>query len=96
MLVSAVEGTGLPEAWTEMQRLAAWRKEHGHWDARRAAQGRRWFEEDVRNGVLTRLLGDASLRDRMERLGAAVAAGTRTPGGAAAEVLTALEGGGDA
>jgi LAO/AO transport system kinase len=96
MLVSAVEGTGLPEAWEEMQALAAWRQDHGHWDARRAAQGRRWFEEDVRNGVLARLLGDAGLKDRMERLGADVAAGARTPGGAAAEVLKALEGGGDA
>jgi LAO/AO transport system kinase len=96
MLVSAVEGTGLPEAWEEMRRLAAWRKDNGHWDARRAAQGRRWFEEDVRNGVLARLLGDVGLKDRMERLGADVAAGARTPGGAAAEVLKALEGGGDA
>jgi LAO/AO transport system kinase len=96
MLVSAVEGTGLPEAWDEMQALAAWRRAHGHWDARRAEQGRRWFEEDVRNGMLARLLGDRALKDRMERLGAAVAAGDRTPGGAAAEVLRALEGGGDA
>jgi LAO/AO transport system kinase len=96
MLVSAVEGTGLPEAWAEMQSLAAWRKSQGHWDARRAAQGRRWFEEDVRNGVLARLLRDAGLKDRMERLGADVASGARTPGGAAAEVLKALEGGGDA
>jgi LAO/AO transport system kinase len=96
MLVSAVEGTGLAEAWAEMERLAAWRKANGHWDARRAAQARRWFEEDVRNGVLARLLGDRGLRDRMERLGAAVEAGARTPGGAAAEVLAALEGGGHA
>jgi LAO/AO transport system kinase len=96
MLVSAVEGTGLPEAWAEMRALADWRKAQGHWEARRAAQGRRWFEEDVRNGVLARLLGDAGLRDRMERLGRDVAAGARTPGGAAAEVLKALEGGRDA
>jgi LAO/AO transport system kinase len=96
MLVSAVEGTGLAEAWAEMQALAGWRKAQGHWDARRAGQGRRWFEEDVRNGVLARLLGDRALRDRMERLGAAVEAGRRTPGGAAAEVLAALEGGRDA
>jgi len=94
MLVSAVEGTGLEEAWGEMERLAAWRREHGYWGARRAEQGRRWFEEDVRNGVLARLLGDAGLKARMERLGAAVEAGDRTPGGAAAEVLKALGGGG--
>jgi LAO/AO transport system kinase len=96
MLVSAIEGAGLSEAWAEMERLAAWRKEAGHWSARRAAQGRRWFEEEVRNGVLARILGDAGLKDRMERLGAAVVAGARTPGGAAAEVLRTLEGEGHA
>jgi LAO/AO transport system kinase len=96
MLVSAVEGTGLAEAWGAMQELAAFRQEHGHWAARRAAQGRRWFEEDVRNGVLARILGDAGLKERMERLGTAVAAGARTPGGAASEVLRALEGEGHA
>ena len=95
LLVSAVEGTGVEEAWREMQALASWRKAQGHWDARRAAQGRRWFEEDVRNGVLARLLGDKGLRDRMERLGEAVETGARTPGAAAAEVLKALEGGRD-
>jgi LAO/AO transport system kinase len=96
MLVSAVEGTGLTDAWRAMRELAAFRKKNGHWSARRAAQGRRWFEEDVRNGVLARILGDAGLKDRMERLGAAVAAGARTPGGAAAEVLRTLEGEGHA
>jgi LAO/AO transport system kinase len=96
MLVSAVEGTGLAEAWDEIRALAEWRKVQGHWDARRAAQGRRWFEEDVRNGVLARLLGDHGLKERMERLGMAVEAGERTPGGAAADVLKTLEGGGNA
>jgi LAO/AO transport system kinase len=96
MLVSAVEGTGLAEAWEAMQGLALWRKAQGHWAARRAAQGRRWFEEDVRTGALARLLGDAALKERMARLGAEVEAGARTPGGAAAEVLAALGEGGNA
>ncbi len=96
MLVSAVEGTGLAEAWDAMQGLARWRKAEGHWAARRAAQGRRWFEEDVRTGALARLLGDAALKERMARLGAEVESGARTPGGAAAEVLAALGGGGNA
>ena len=96
MLVSAVEGTGLSEAWGEMQALADWRREQGHWDARRAEQGRRWFEEDVRNGLLARLLADPDLKKRMERLGHAVETGGRTPGAAAAEVLDALADKGDA
>ena len=90
MLVSAVEGTGLAAAWSEMGMLAGWRRDNGHWDARRAAQGRRWFEEDVRNGLLARLVADTNLNARMETLGRAVEAGERTPGAAAAEVLDAL------
>ncbi len=90
MLVSAVEGTGLAAAWSEMGMLAGWRRDNGHWDARRAAQGRRWFEEDVRNGLLARLVADTNLKARMETLGRAVEAGERTPGAAAAEVLDAL------
>ena len=92
MLVSAVEGTGLAAAWSEMGMLAGWRRDNGHWDARRAAQGRRWFEEDVRNGLLARLVADTNLNARMETLGRAVEAGERTPGAAAAEVLDALAG----
>jgi len=92
MLVSAVEGTGLAAAWSEMGMLAGWRRDNGHWDARRAAQGRRWFEEDVRNGLLARLVADTNLKARMETLGRAVEAGERTPGAAAAEVLDALAG----
>ena len=92
MLVSAVEGTGLAAAWSEMGMLAGWRRDNGHWDARRAAQGRRWFEEDVRNGLLARLVADHGLKARMETLGRAVEAGERTPGAAAAEVLDALAG----
>jgi len=92
MLVSAVEGTGLAAAWSEMGMLAGWRRDNGHWDARRAAQGRRWFEEDVRNGLLARLVADTNLNARMEMLGRAVEAGERTPGAAAAEVLDALAG----
>jgi LAO/AO transport system kinase len=97
MLVSAVEGTGLPEAWDEMCALADWRKAEGHWAARRAAQARRAFEADVRAGVLSRLFGDTALKDRMERLGAEVEAGGRTPGAAAREILDTLDirGGGD-
>ncbi|MGF6862274.1 LAO/AO transport system kinase [Rhodobacteraceae bacterium MBR-64] len=91
MLVSALEGTGLAEAWEDMQYLANWRKDHGHWDARRADQARRWFEEDVRLGVLARLTGDKATQARMAALGAEVAAGRVTPAAAATEVLAQLD-----
>ncbi|WP_413865342.1 methylmalonyl Co-A mutase-associated GTPase MeaB [Albidovulum sp.] len=89
LCVSAVEETGLAEAWEEMQALAAWRRESGHFAARRAEQARHWFEEEVRQGLLARLTGDPAILDRMARLGDEVEAG-RSPSQAAAELLGEL------
>ena len=90
MLVSAATGEGLPDAWTEMQTLAQWRRDTGHWDARRAAQARHWFEEEVRHGLLAQLTEDPRLRAKMAALGAAVAEGRQDPAVAAHEMLRDL------
>jgi LAO/AO transport system kinase len=90
MTVSAVSGDGLEAAWEEMQALAAWRKENGHWQARRAMQSRHWFEEEVRQGLLARLSGSAEMRTRMHALGTRVAQGELAPGAAAQEMLELL------
>ncbi len=74
MLVSAVTGNGLEPAWGKMRALVNWRKDSGHWDANRTNQLRHWFEEEVRLGLLARL-NEGEMPARMERLGAAVAAG---------------------
>jgi LAO/AO transport system kinase len=87
LLVSAQTGAGLVEAWAEMQTLADWRRAEGHFERRRAGQARRWFEEEVRQGLLARLKSDPALRARMAELGAAVEAGRAAPTAAAAEVL---------
>ena len=91
LTVSAVTGDGLAEAWEEIGALAEWRKAHGHWQARRAAQARGWFEEEVRQGLLARLAADPAMRAQMERLGAGVAEGTLSPAHAAEQVLAALD-----
>jgi LAO/AO transport system kinase len=89
MTVSALEDRGLTEAWADMQALAAWRREHGHWAAARALQARRWFEAEVRHGLLAALMtGPASAE--MARLGRMVEAGQMTPEVAADEMLAAL------
>ena len=90
MCVSAVEETGLAEAWEEMQALTVWRRESGQFASRRAEQARHWFEEEVRHGLLARLTSDPAIRARMEALGDAVAAGGAAPGKAAAELLGEL------
>ncbi|SNS21594.1 methylmalonyl Co-A mutase-associated GTPase MeaB [Tropicimonas sediminicola] len=91
MTVSAVEGEGLRTAWEEMQTLAAWRRETGHWQARRARQSRHWFEEEVRLGLLARLSGSPEMRARMEALGTRVAEGDLAPAAAAHEMLALLD-----
>lgn len=89
LCVSAATGLGLDRAWAEMQALAQWRRDHGHWAARRAEQAAEAFAEEVRQGLLS-VLDREPARGIMERLAAAVAAGERRPEAAAAEMLALL------
>ncbi len=88
--VSALEEQGLIKAWEEMRTLADWRRDNGHFERRRAAQARHWFESEVREGLLARLHTDPEIRARMQALGAAVSAGEAAPATAAAEMLSTL------
>lgn len=89
MPVSAMDGAGLDTAWGAMQDLTGWRRERGHFDTRRAAQARYWFDQEVRHGLLSALQTPLA-RAMVDRLGAAVAEGHQTPEAAAAEMLDAL------
>jgi LAO/AO transport system kinase len=89
LTVSALEGRGLAETWAALQHLATWRRAQGHWQATRAEQARHWFGEEVRQGLLAALTREPAL-GLMRSLGDQVAAGTRTPEAAAAELLRLL------
>jgi LAO/AO transport system kinase len=89
MPVSAQSRDGLAEAWAELQALTTWRKAHGHWDRNRASQARRWFEAEVRDGLLAALCREPQ-KGLMASLGAQVAAGTLTAEAAAADMLRRL------
>lgn len=78
LAVSALEENGLQTAWDEMSTLIAWRREHCFFDSARAEQARFWFEEDVRQALLSRLTKVGPLRDTMSDLGDAVARGDVT------------------
>ncbi len=91
MLVSAVEQTGLDEAWSDMQTLNNWRRENGHWDERRAQQARYWFQQELRLALLARLEAPAT-RARIEALGDKVAEGALGPAAAAQQLLAELDG----
>ena len=60
-------------------------------DRARAEQARHWFMEDLRAGLLARLDRDPDIREQIEKLGAEVAQGEKSPTVAADEVLSALE-----
>ncbi|KAJ56159.1 arginine transporter [Actibacterium mucosum KCTC 23349] len=92
LTVSAAEGDGLAEAWAEMQHLHKWRQAEGHGAARRAAQARHWFEEEVRQGLLARLQSDPDKLAAMDRMGADVAAGDLPATTAARRMLDMLGG----
>ncbi|AZQ66096.1 methylmalonyl Co-A mutase-associated GTPase MeaB [Silicimonas algicola] len=91
LTVSALENRGLAEAWAAMQTLADFRRETGDWADRRARQATRWFEDEVRQGLLARLRDDSSSDTAMTELGRAVSRGDRSPSSAAAEVLRRLK-----
>lgn len=89
MPVSAVEGNGLEMAWAEMEALARWRREHGHWARRRADQAAYWFSEEVRHGLLA-VLEREPAKGIMARLAAAVTSGEYSPEAAAQQMMRAL------
>ena len=88
-VVSALEATGLAEAWADILTLADWRKTHGHWQAQRSQQARHWFEAEVRHGLLGVLAREPAL-GLMTTLGKAVAQGSKTPEAAAVEMLALM------
>ncbi|GEK68761.1 methylmalonyl Co-A mutase-associated GTPase MeaB [Paracoccus denitrificans] len=84
--VSAYTGEGLDKAWSNMTWLADWRREHGHFDGRRAEQARHWFLAELRAGLLARL-DRPEVRARLREMGDAVARGESDPDSAAAHML---------
>lgn len=90
MTVSALETVGLDAVWSEIEALVSHRQSSGFWSERRSTQAESWFEEEVKQGLLKRLSADRTAQDAMQRLRGEVAAGTRSPGSAAAAVLSHL------
>ena len=84
--VSAVQESGLVDAWEAMTNLIDWRKEHGFFAHTRREQAQFWFEEDVRQGLLAQL-NAPKLEALMKKLGQDVINGTILPEKAAGMVL---------
>ena len=91
MMVSAQQEEGLKSAWEEMTALVDWRRENGHFDARREAQARYWFNEEVKQGLLAQL-ETPEAKAAMAQAAEDVAEGRATPTNAARELLERLKG----
>ncbi len=89
LMVSAIESAGLDGAWAEVTALVDWRRAQGHWDQRRMAQARHWFEDEVRQALLARLDGPKA-RALMAELSAQVATGAMTATRAADQALAQI------
>jgi LAO/AO transport system kinase len=86
MMVSALEEKGLSAVWDDIVALTDWRRANGFWDETRSQQARYWFEEEVRNALLSRL--DApDIRARMHEVGGQVSEGKLAPALAARRFL---------
>ena len=90
MMVSALTQDGMAEAWQAVGELAQWRRANGHWENRRSAQVKHWFEQEVRDGLLAQL-ETPEIRDRMNKLAHQVAKGQVSPLAGASELLKQLK-----
>lgn len=86
LTVSAVEHNGLDQAWAEMQALAGWRRETGHFAGRRAQQARFWFEAEVRERLLAKLAQEP-VKSALRNLAIQVENGELSPSVAAETLL---------
>ncbi|WP_422033150.1 methylmalonyl Co-A mutase-associated GTPase MeaB [Roseovarius sp.] len=91
MMVSAQQEEGLQSAWQEMTALTDWRRENGHFAARREAQARYWFSEEVKQGLLAQL-ETPEAKAAMAQAAEDVAEGRATPTNAARALLEKLRG----
>jgi LAO/AO transport system kinase len=87
LMVSALTGHGLPEAWAAIEELAAARKASGAWAARRRAQAEAWFLHAVEAGLIARLNADPAAAAERRALASAVAEGRLAPDAAAEALL---------
>lgn len=91
--VSALTGTGIPEAWAAITEVHHRRVESGERDRRRSAQARSWLWEELREALLDDLRDDPAVAELAPALEEEVAAGALSPAAAAAELLHAFRSG---
>ena len=88
LAVSSIEGTGIADAWNEMQAIHRALAADGRLAALRADQARRWFWSEVQTSLSEAILSDPALAGRASDLEAAVSQGAVLPYAAARSLLS--------
>jgi LAO/AO transport system kinase len=88
---SALQGTGIAEAWEAVGRFRAALGKAGL-AARRSKQAKAWLKAELADSLLAALARHPAVRGRLSELEARVAAGKATPGAAARELLAGFLG----
>jgi LAO/AO transport system kinase len=89
MAVSALHGTGIDEAWAEVEKLSAHLRASGALDALRSAQAAAWMWDEIRERLVESFRADEAVARRWDEVDAAVRAGRVSPTTAARELLAA-------
>ena len=84
---SALEGRGIDEIWTLIEQYRATMTASGDLGAARAAQARRWLWNETVESLMALLREDPLVRQRIQELEEAVAAGRVSPRVAARELV---------
>jgi LAO/AO transport system kinase len=87
--VSALQGTGIDEAWAEVEKLSAHLRASGALDALRSAQAAAWMWDEIRERLVESFRADEAVAERWDEVDAAVRAGRISPTTAARELLAA-------
>jgi len=87
LTVSAIEKSGLADAWNNITALADWRRDNGVLAVRRVAQSRAWFRHEVEQGLIAKLRDTPEIAEALANLEQSVIEGRLSPDAAAARAL---------
>ena len=89
--VSALEGTGVDDVWSAVERLEQHLRSTGALERLRAGQAVAWMNDEIRETLLDSFRHDAQVAARWGKVEAAVRTGRLSPGSAARELLEAAD-----
>jgi GTPase len=87
--VSALEGSGIDDVWTAVERLDQHLRASDALERLRSGQAVAWMDAEIRETLLDSFRRDAQVAARWGKVEAAVRAGRLSPGSAARELLDA-------